>query len=173
MLEYHNFLQNKIRIADRLGFDIALDEINDALKPHQKIAVQWAISGGSRALFESFGLGKSIQQLEIVRLVLERLQREDGWQDPPPKRGLIVCPLGVRQEFIRDSIDILNWSQSPKFIKSTNDIECEQCAGSGEIESIKLVKDHENKWNLKTSTGLWHGQALYSYKVAVNKKAAA
>lgn len=53
----------------------------------------WAVKGGRRALFESFGLGKSVQQLEILRLILKRVTG----------RGLIVCPLGVRAEFVRDA----------------------------------------------------------------------
>jgi DNA modification methylase len=31
--------------------------------------------------------------------------------------GLIVIPLGVRQEFVRDSIEILKWEHAPKFIR--------------------------------------------------------
>jgi len=64
------------------------------LKPHQRDAVVWAVTGGRRAVFASFGLGKTLIQLEIVRLVLAKLGHG---------RGLIVLPLGVRQEFVRDA----------------------------------------------------------------------
>ena len=50
-----------------------------------------AAAGGR---FRGFGLGKTLQQLEIERLILA----EHGGG-----RGLIVCPLGVRQEFARDA----------------------------------------------------------------------
>lgn len=40
----------------------------------------------------------------------------------------------------------------------------------GELESIKLVKDFENKWNLQTSTGLWHGRKLYSWNIKTAPK---
>jgi len=56
--------------------------------------VVWAVRGGRRAIFASFGLGKTLMQLEAVRLILAKLGRG---------RGLIVCPLGVRQEFARDA----------------------------------------------------------------------
>lgn len=49
--------------------------------------------GGRRACFAAFGLGKSVIQLEAVRLT--RL-KSGG-------KGLIVIPLGVRQEFLRDA----------------------------------------------------------------------
>lgn len=89
---YGDFLHAKATIATVDGFEIDPAEVHPLLKPHQRDAVVWAARGGRRALFESFGLGKTMQQLELVRLILERIGG----------RGLIVCPLGVRQEFVRD-----------------------------------------------------------------------
>ena len=93
-LSYDEFLAGKAQLADASGFDCSPDEVHPLLLPHQRDAVAWAVRGGRRALFEAFGLGKTLQQLEIVRLVLAKLGRG---------RGLIVCPLGVRQEFARDA----------------------------------------------------------------------
>ena len=64
-MEYIEFLRQKIDIAPESGFCISDDELNPALKPHQRDAVKWAIRGGRRALFESFGLGKTVQALEF------------------------------------------------------------------------------------------------------------
>jgi hypothetical protein len=74
------------------GFAVAPEDVHPILKPHQRAGVIWACQGGRRALFEAFGLGKSVQQLEILRLC----RRSDG------EPTLIICPLGVRQEFRRD-----------------------------------------------------------------------
>lgn len=90
--DYLAFLQQKIKLAAFAGFDVSDDEINPILKPHQRACVKWAVKGGNRALFERFGLGKTVQQIEIVRLVQSRAGG----------KALIVCPLGVRQEFKRD-----------------------------------------------------------------------
>lgn len=79
------------------GFEIDPTEIHPLLKPHQLVAVQWAIKGGRRALFEAFGLGKTFQQIEILRLITKH---KGG-------RALIVAPLGIRQEFICDGRDKL------------------------------------------------------------------
>src|SRR5262249_41659919 len=68
-----------------------------------------AIRGGRRALFEWFGLGKTVQQLELMRLVLAH---KGG-------RGLIVCPLGVRQEFTRDAALI---GVEPSFVRRTSEL---------------------------------------------------
>lgn len=97
MKTYDEFLDDKIEVAKESGFEISLDEINPALKPHQKLAVQWAVRGGRRGLFERFGLGKTVQELEFCRIVTEH----EGGQ------ALIVLPLGVRQEFTRDARELL------------------------------------------------------------------
>jgi hypothetical protein len=93
IVAYREFLAAKAQLAPASGIEIDPGKVHPVLKPHQRDAVLWAVHGGRRALFESFGLGKTLQQLEIERLILA----ETGG------RGLIVCPLGVRQEFARDA----------------------------------------------------------------------
>lgn len=91
-MEYKDFLKAKVAVAPKTGFDIDDSEINPMLKPHQRAIVKWMVQGGRRACFAAFGLGKTIIQIEAVRLTKERAGG----------MGLIVLPLGVRQEFIRD-----------------------------------------------------------------------
>lgn len=64
---YREFLESKMVIAPESGVEIDPGEVNPALKPHQRDAVVWALRGGKRALFESFGLGKTVQELEFCR----------------------------------------------------------------------------------------------------------
>lgn len=104
---YAAFLQSKIKIEKEQGHEITASGINPILKPHQKAIVEWMVKGGRRACFASFGLGKSIIQLESVRIT----------RDIAGGMGLIVIPLGVRQEFVRDSLEILKWEKPPLFIR--------------------------------------------------------
>ncbi|HZT90331.1 MAG TPA: DNA methyltransferase [Stellaceae bacterium] len=108
---YREFLAAKAAVAPVRGFAVRPEEVSPALKPHQRDMVIWACRLGRAALFASFGLGKSVTQLEILRLVHER---EGG-------DCLIVCPLGVRQEFRRDAGLI---GVEPKFIRRN-----EECDG--------------------------------------------
>jgi len=91
--QYREFLRRKAVVTPDRGFVIGLDEINPLLKLHQKVLVQWGVAGGCRAIFAKFGLGKSMMQLEICRLILTRAGG----------RALITAPLGVRVEFMRDA----------------------------------------------------------------------
>jgi DNA modification methylase len=90
---YRAFLEAKVAAAPALGCAVDEGEINQVLKPHQRDIVRWAVAGGRRGIFAAFGLGKSVIQIEALRLVLAR---QGG-------RALIVAPLGVRQEFRRDA----------------------------------------------------------------------
>lgn len=90
---YIEFLRAKVQMAPSYGFEVHPSEVNPKLKPHQVAIVVWAVAGGRRAIFAAFGLGKSVIQLEVVRLTRARAGG----------MGLIVVPLGVRQEFIRDA----------------------------------------------------------------------
>lgn len=67
-MTYKEFLESKIELAQDSGFEVNPTDINKALKPHQRDAVIWALKGGRRALFESFGLGKTIQEIETPTL---------------------------------------------------------------------------------------------------------
>ncbi|WP_074746365.1 DNA methyltransferase [Nitrosospira multiformis] len=91
--DYLGFLRQKVQLAESSGFEIDDSEINPLLKPHQKAIVKWMVRGGRRACFAAFGLGKSMIQIEVVRIT----------QEKAGGMGLITLPLNVRQEFINDA----------------------------------------------------------------------
>ncbi len=89
-MEYIEFLRNKMAISHQTGFDINPEEITPTLYPHVKDTVRWAVAGGCRAIFSSFGMQKTVTQLEILRVILNH---KGG-------KGLIVCPKRVVVEFL-------------------------------------------------------------------------
>ncbi len=109
--DYRTFLEAKAPMAQPAGLPCSLDDVpthlktGDEIKPHQRAIIRWAVEGGRRALFEAFGLGKSIQQLLILEIILEKLENARREADGPAVdiMGLIVAPLGVRREFIADA----------------------------------------------------------------------
>lgn len=124
MTAYLDFLRQKIRLAEFAGFEVGDDDINPILKPHQRAIVRWAVRGGCRAIFAAFGLGKSVIQIEILRLIQ---QRAGG-------RVLICLPLGVRQEFRRDGAML---GVEFKFIRSPDEMEDGQSFYLTNYESIR------------------------------------
>jgi DNA modification methylase len=107
---YRTFLESKLRVARTYGEPITAAAVHSVCKPHQRDIIRWAVEGGRRAIFAKFGLGKTIMQLEIMRLTQERAGGA----------GLIVAPLGVRQEFRSDAREKLGFDLT--FIRTTAEI---------------------------------------------------
>lgn len=116
-ITHDEFLREKVAFDKRFGFDVRDEDLHPILLPHQRDIVKWAIAGGRRAIFAKFGLGKSIMQLEVLRQVLARehtdMRIDNG-------RALIIAPLGVRGEFIRDGRELLG--VEVRFIRRTEEI---------------------------------------------------
>lgn len=121
---YDDFIRRKVVIAREDGLQLDVADINPLLKDHQKLIVQWMVRGGRRACFASFGLGKTMIQLEAVRLTR---QAAGGL-------GLIVIPLGVRQEFTRDA-GVLGIRT--KFIRRIEEVEDEETIYLTNYETIR------------------------------------
>ncbi len=93
---YLDFLRRKIKLASFDGFDVPLEQINPALKPHTRDIVRWMLKGGRRACFARFGLHKTATHLELHRQI--GLRHSDVFR-------LGVVPLGVRHEFFREATE--------------------------------------------------------------------
>ena len=124
--EYRDFVKSKIKMAALNGLPCESSEINQKLFPHQRDIVQWAVQGGQRAIFASYGLGKTMMQSEIVRIL----------HDKTGARALIVCPLGVRQEFMRDGALLgVNF----RFIRRTEEVE--EADGAYFLTNYESIRD--------------------------------
>lgn len=144
---YLDFLRQKIRLADFAGFDVADEDINPILKPHQRAIVRWAVRGGCRAIFAAFGLGKSVMQIEVLRLI----QKHAGGP------VLICVPLGVRQEFRRDGAML---GVTFKFIRSAAEMEDGHLFYLTNYESIR---DGKLDPNIFTAASLDEASVLRSF----------
>ena len=109
-MEYKEFIKSKVAIAKQSGFDAT--ELNKALFPHQADSVRWALKGGRRAIFAAFGNGKTNMGLELAH----QCALHTG------KQSLIICPLGVKQEFEHDARVILGYP-APVYVKTQAEVE--------------------------------------------------
>lgn len=128
-MTYNEFLNSKIITAPVSGMRVSDEEIHPVLKPHQRDSVKWAIYGGRRGLFQSFGLGKTIQELEYCRLVIKH---KGG-------KALIVMPLGVRQEFIHDAVELLDMPVAPAYVRNMEEVQ--NAASDIVITNYERVRD--------------------------------
>lgn len=149
-MNYKEFLESKIELATESGFIVDPTDINPALKPHQRDAVRWALKGGRRALFESFGLGKTIQEIEFC---YQAVKHCGG-------RALIVLPLGVKQEFTRDAVEILGYDQ-PEYCRTMEEVE--KCQSRIVLTNYERVRDGDIRPEYFTATSLDEASVLRSF----------
>ena len=149
-MNYKEFLESKIELATESGFVVDLADINPALKPHQRDAVRWALKGGRRALFESFGLGKTIQEIEFC---YQAVKHCGG-------RALIVLPLGVKQEFTRDAVEILGYDK-PEYCRTMEEVE--KCQSRIVLTNYERVRDGDIRPEYFTATSLDEASVLRSF----------
>lgn len=143
---YQQFIEQKVNFDKTYGHHINQDQIHPILKPHQRDIVQWAVQGGRRAIFAAFGLGKSVMQIETLKHTLA----ERGGM------GLIICPLGVRQEFIHDAGML---DTSIRFIRSID-----ETTGEGlYITNYETVRDGKLDPNHFTAVSLDEASVLRSF----------
>ncbi len=107
---YQEFLRAKQRRLVPLGFE-PRDDINEALFTWQADIVRWAVRRGRAALFEDCGLGKTLQQLEWARSVVDHT-------DGPV---VIHCPLGVRHQTLREA-ERFNICARVKIVNNDSDV---------------------------------------------------
>lgn len=149
-MTYQEFLESKIELAQDSGFEVNPADINKALKPHQRDAVIWALKGGRRALFESFGSGKTIQEIEFCKQVIDH---EGG-------RALIVLPLGVKQEFTQDAVNVLRYD-APVYCRSMEEVE--SCDSSIVLTNYERVRDGDIRPDYFVATSLDEASVLRSF----------
>lgn len=149
-MEYLDFLKTKIEVATDSGFEVTPEKINKALKPHQRDAVIWALKGGRRALFESFGLGKTIQELEFCHQVAEYTSGQT----------LIVLPLGVKQEFTRDAVELLGY-EKPIYVRNMDEVK--STSNSILITNYERVRDGDIRPEYFAGTSLDEASVLRSF----------
>lgn len=126
---YQEFIASKIKLAQMDGFEVDPAEVNPALKPHCRAIVPWALAGGRRAIFASYGLHKTSMQIEKQRLALKY------------RRGpaLICLPLGVRREFFKEAEQRFtgDYAVNLRFIRRTSEAD----EGSINLTNYESVRE--------------------------------
>lgn len=148
--KYMEFLKSKMAIAKDTGFEVSPEDLNSALLPHQKDIVSWAISGGRRAIFAKFGLGKTVMEVEFCKQVIDH---EGG-------KALIILPLGVKQEFTRDAVDILGYD-APQYVRTMQEVK--DASGDILITNYERVRDGDIDVRYFKATSLDEAAVLRSF----------
>lgn len=137
MKEYIDFLKDKMAISSQTGFDVSDSELTPNLYPHVKDTIKWAIKGGCRAIFSSFGMQKTVTQLEILRIIVAH---KGG-------KALVVCPKRVVVEFLEQAKKHLN--MNIEYVRNMQEVKESKC--SVLITNYERVRDGEEGVKIEPS----------------------
>lgn len=146
--DYIKFLMSKIPQAEVAGFEPPSPP-HPSLFPHQVDICNWAIKGGRRAIFANFGLGKTRMHLQLATWVCEKTKG----------KFLIICPLGVRQEFTQS--DGPSMGLDIHFCRTT--AEAEAAPQNIIITNYESVRDGKMDPNIFQGVGMDEASVLRSY----------
>jgi hypothetical protein len=146
--EYLAFLRRKIPQAEICGFEPP-SPAHPSLKGHQADISRWAVRGGRRAVFASFGLGKTRINIQVGQWIIERT---DG-------RYLIIAPLGVRQEFTLNDGPAMG--ADIQYVR--NNTEVQACRSRLMITNYERVRDGDIDVNQFDGAGLDESSVLRSF----------
>lgn len=90
--DYLEFCANKVQLDAGAGLRIDATDLHPSLFPHQRDAVQWALGRSGGLIAASFGMGKTRISIDLLRQVAKQTS----------KAMLVVCPLGVRSQFMHE-----------------------------------------------------------------------
>lgn len=128
-MEYIDFLKEKMAVSHQQGFEVSADELTPSLYPHVKDTVRWAVRGGCRAIFSSFGMQKTVTQLEIERVIIEKVGGA----------GLIVCPKRVVVEFMTQAREHLDMDVT--YVRTMGEVKA--CKTKIMVTNYERVRDGE------------------------------
>lgn len=152
-MDYIDFLKNKMAVSSQTGFDVDESELTPSLFPHVKDTVRWAVKGGCRAIFSSFGMQKTVTQLEILRIIIKH---EGGV-------GLVVCPKRVVVEFVTQAKQHLD--MDVEYVRTMEEVK--ECKSDIMITNYERVRDGEEGVRIDpryfTATSLDEASVLRGY----------
>ena len=128
--DYLAFLEKKKTQRITSGFVIDESELNPALFDFQKYCVKRALEAGKFAMFEDCGLGKTIQQLEWSKKVIEHINMP----------VLILAPLAVINQTIKEGV---------KFGYTVNEID--EADAETTLEPGIYITNYDNMDNVEAS----------------------
>jgi DNA modification methylase len=164
-MNYQEFLASKVKIAPDTGFEVTENQIHPILKPHERDSVIWMVKGGCRALFSSFGLGKTVTQLEALRIIMEHevggsFKNTTFYSKIRDKKALIIAPLAVVHVFQQDAKNLLG-IEPPTYVR--NMAEVKQSANPFLITNYERVRDGDIDPAYFTAVSLDEASVLRSY----------
>lgn len=113
-MDYESFIEKKHFRQPESGFNYKCPD-DSPLRDYQRASVEWSLARGKAAIFKDTGLGKTLDELEFARAVV---QHTGG-------PVLLLAPLSVGQQI--HNKESKQFGYDTKMIRTMDDVEAKTC----------------------------------------------
>lgn len=116
-MEYLEFLEGKIKVAERHGISVDPALMHNALRPDQKDISMWALGLGAALVALDAGCGKTRIGIEVMRqlvehfggkcLIVTELGAADTFTDPDPEVGEGAA-MGIKLQYVTNQAEAMD-----------------------------------------------------------------
>jgi DNA modification methylase len=152
---YQRFLEQKIKVAGRVGIQATPDVLHHSTKPHQSDIIIWALELGAALIAADTGMGKTHIGIETLRII----QQNFGG------KCLIVTELGASETFVNEDPEVGEGARlGVKLEYVTNQAEAFESACDIVVTNYERVR--ADKFDFGSFTGVWLDEGNYLKNMA-------
>lgn len=154
-MKYEDFLQNKIKVAEKNGISVSIDELHSSSKPHQADITIWALELGSALIAADTGMGKTHIGIDVMSIVQRRFEG----------KCLIVTELGAADVFCNPDPEVGEGARMGiKIEYVTNQKEAFESKCDIVVTNYERVRNGE--FDFSSFTGVWLDEGNYLKNMA-------
>jgi DNA modification methylase len=158
MKPYNEFLNDKIKVAERKGIEVNPTHLHHSTKPHQRDIILWALELGAGLIAADTGMGKSHIGIECMRMIQHVIDNHGG-------KCLIVTELGAAETFVNEDPEVGEGSRlGIKLEYVTNQNEAFESECSVVVTNYERVRAGE--FDFSGFTGVWLDEGNYLKNMA-------
>jgi DNA modification methylase len=154
-MEYQDFLESKIKVAERNGIIASPAELHHSTKPHQRDIILWLLELGAGLCAADTGMGKSHIGIEVLRIVQNRIGG----------KCLIVTELGAGDTFYNQDPEVGEGARLGVPLEYvTNQREAFESACDIVVTNYERVRN--NEFDFSGFSGVWLDEGNYLKNMA-------
>lgn len=154
-MQYEDFLQSKIKVAERHGMQVSPAELHHSTKPHQRDIILWALERGAALIAADTGMGKTHMGIECMRMVQERLGG----------KCLIVTELGASETFVNTDPEVGEGARLGVPLEYVTD-QAEAFESTCAIVVTNYERVRMGAFDFSTFSGVWLDEGNYLKNMA-------
>lgn len=154
-MDYQQFLESKIKVAKRKGFQVERSFFHPSLRPDQMDIAEWSIELGAALVAPDAGMGKTRIGIEVMRF----------FQTTCGGKCLIVTELGAADTFVDQDPEVGEAAAMGLFVEYVTN-QAEAFASKADIVVTNYERIRNGEFDFSAFTAVWLDEGNYIKNMA-------